>query len=248
MFLTYFFLGIVGLAVGSFLTAFTYRFPKKISTLSGRSFCPSCKKQIAWYDNIPTLSFLVLGGRCRNCRKRISWRYPLIELSTGLAFVGMGYFTWPWDLTLAFRLFIVSLLIFILIVDWETKIIPDEAVFLGFLVVVAHSLFVIPSSLFLNLAAGFLAADSLLFIHLITRGCGMGLGDVKFALLGGTLIGLKLVVVWLFLAFLTGAALGVILIVAGRAKLKSAIAFGPFLVISLPITFLFGEKLISWVF
>ena len=206
---------LLGLIWGSFLSVFSYRYPRQIQFLAGRSFCPKCKSKISWFDNIPLLSYIFLGGKCRRCGKKISLRYPIIELVTGIAFTLL----WP-DLT---NLIIFSILFLIFIIDLEHQIIPDSLVFLGLLF-----------SPFANLQAGFLAATFLLLIHLVTRGKGMGLGDVKFAVLGGALTSMKLMPLWLFLSFLTGAAVSIILVLWRKKNLKDKIAFGPFLVIAIP--------------
>ena len=225
---------VFGLVFGSFISALTWRYPRGISVNKGRSICPKCKKQIAWYDNIPLLSFIFLGGKCRNCRKPISWRYPAIELATGIGFLLIGpQIIW---------LITFCILEIIFIIDFEHQIIPDSFVFAGFF----FSLFLITDLLFGSLFAGFLAATLLVLIHLFTKGRGMGLGDVKFAVLGGILVGLRLLPVWFFLAFLTGAAVGIILILGRKAHLKSQIAFGPFLVAAIPLSLLYGEKILAW--
>lgn len=232
----------IGLMVGSFVSLFTYRFPRKIQFVAGRSFCPNCKKEIAWYDNIPLLSFLILGGRCRHCRKKISLRYPTIELLTAVCFMLIG--------PNIFNLMLFSILFAIFIIDMEHQIIPDELIFLGlFFVLLVPSIY----SLFASLFAGFLAASVLLSIHLITRGRGMGLGDVKFAVFGGALVGLKLSLIWLFLAFLTGALTAIILILWKKKGLKDKIAFGPFLVIAIALSHwlsssLWFQSFLSWLY
>lgn len=232
MFLQRVLLFVLGLVFGSFFSALSFRLPKNISIASGRSFCPRCKKPIVWYTNIPLLSFLLLGGKCGFCKKPISWRYPLIELTAGLGFLIIG----PNILALV----IFSILELIFIIDFEHQIIPDTLVFAGILVSIFNFKF-----LFFNyLLAGFLAAFLLLAIFLATKGRGMGLGDVKFAVFGGALVGLKLMPVWLFLAFLTGGITGIILVLARRARLKDHIAFGPFLIAAIPITLIWGEKIL----
>lgn len=228
---------VLGLVFGSFFAAFSWRYPKGISIVKGRSFCPKCKTQINWYDNIPLLSFILLGGKCRNCKKKISWRYPIIELTTALGFVLIG--------VNIFSLSIFSVLFLILIIDLENKIIPDNFVFLGIFVVFLYTIYYIPNTASPSLLAGFICAGLLLLIHLATKGRGMGLGDVKFAVLGGMIVGLNLILIWLFLAFLTGAIVGIILILLRRAGLKDQIAFGPFLVLALPITLIWGQKIIE---
>jgi prepilin signal peptidase PulO-like enzyme (type II secretory pathway) len=233
MFLPQFFLFIFGLIFGSFVTAFSYRYPRKISNLKGRSFCDNCKKQIGWRDNIPLLSYLLLGGKCRNCKTKISLRYPIIELATGIGFLLIGFHILP--------LILFVLLEMIFIIDFEHQLIPDDFVFTGILLL----LIINHQFLFTSLFAGFACAVFLLLIFLFTKGRGMGLGDVKFAVLGGMIVGLPLSPIWLFVAFLTGAIVGTILIIGKRAGLKSKIAFGPFLVASIPITLLWGQKIID---
>lgn len=222
---------LLGLVFGSFLSAFSYRFPRDISITRGRSFCPNCKSKISWYDNIPLLSFLLLGGKCRSCKKNISLRYPAVELATGIGFFLIGV-NLP-----GLILFLILEAIFM--IDLETRIIPDPLVFLGLSVALITFK---PDTIFPGLLSGFLAASVLLFIHLATSGRGMGLGDVKFAVLGGFVVGLSSLPVWLFLAFLTGGITGLILILLGRAKMKDQIAFGPFLVGAILLTIEWGEK------
>lgn len=223
----------LGLILGSFIAALTYRYPKKISNMHGRSFCDNCKKQIAWYDNIPLLSFFILGGECRNCGKKISWRYPLIELSCAVGFLLINFQVIP--------LALFCILIIIFVIDFENQIIPDLFIFIGLIIVIFNLKFLI----FNNILAGMLCASFLLLIHLFTKGRGMGLGDVKFAVLGGLIVGLPLSPIWLFVAFLTGAVVGIILILGKKAGLKSKIAFGPFLIVSIPVTLIWGQKIIE---
>jgi leader peptidase (prepilin peptidase)/N-methyltransferase len=202
---------------------------------------------LVWYDNIPVLSFILLKGRCRECGKKISLRYPLIELATALGFVGI-WFLFLEPVFLVFLILIFSLLVAVFVIDLEQKIVPDELVFTGFGLTVFYLLLVSPSIFFTNLAAGFGAALFLLLVHLVTRGRGMGLGDVKFAVFAGTFLGWPMVPIWLFTAFLTGAVVGTILVLAKKASFGKQIAFGPFLVMSLIIVFIWGEKFINLFF
>lgn len=248
---------IMGLALGSFLTCITYRIPRGMTFLKGRSICPNCKHEIAWYDNIPVLSYLILRGNCRNCKEHISIRYPLIELSMGLLFAGsfLGlnqcgvtdfYFCNFTSLfgvyTLPFLLFNILIIASVFIVDLEHTIIPDEIVFLGLGVNVVL-FFLTGGDLYTRLLAGLMSASFLLFLNLATRGRGMGLGDVKFAVYAGTLFSITTALTWLFLSFFIGAVIGVGLIAAGHAKFGAKIPFGPFLVISLIITLTVGNIL-----
>lgn len=202
--------------------------------------CPKCRKTIRWFDNIPVISFILLKGRCRNCGKKISIRYPVIEL-----FTAVGFFIIGWNV---FQLVLFVLLELIFIIDLEHQIIPDDFVFFGMVLVFIVLLLAGNYPLFSSLFSGFLAASLLMFLHLITRGRGMGLGDVKFAVLGGMIVGLRLSLIWLFLAFLTGGLVGIILILGRRVGLKDKIAFGPFLVIGIFLAYLIGDQILRMLF
>lgn len=238
---------ILGLIFGSFFSALSYRFPKNISVAKGRSFCPKCKKRIEWYDNIPVFSYLLLGGKCRQCGNRISLRYPLIETFSAVGFWIIGRSGGNF-LEIFYNLSVFSLFLLIFVVDLENQFIPDLFVFLGIAASFLKIFFSGQNVLFASLFAGLLSAFILFSIHLLTKGRGMGLGDVKLAVWGGILTGVKFFWVWLFIAFLTGGVFGIILILLGRAKLKDHIAFGPFLILSLIITHFFGDKVVRLLF
>ena len=236
---------LIGICFGSFVTAISWRIPREISFIKGRSICPKCRKNIRWYDNIPLLSYFVLGGRCRNCKSKISFRYPAIEFTSGIGFVLITYFIGinnVLKLVLALAIFIVLLAIFV--IDLENQIIPDPLVFTGIGLVLLY-LWVSQGLLIENVLSGFLAASFLMIIHMLTKGRGMGLGDVKFAVLGGMLVGLKLLYLWLLASFLTGGIAGIILILARRAKMKTKVAFGPFLIVGIGIVLTFGNQLLE---
>jgi leader peptidase (prepilin peptidase)/N-methyltransferase len=259
-----FLLIVYGLIVGSFLTAYTYRLPLGKLISKGRSVCPSCKKKIVWYDNIPLLSFLLLKGKCRKCGKKISARYPAIEMMTLLGFVGIYYLlnacgstsplssnticSWQSKLGvmgLPLMLLVFSIILMIFVIDLEKMIIPDELVFFGLILVFVCLLLFDPSSLYIHLLAGFGAGVFLLLLNILTRGKGMGLGDVKLALFIGSLLGWPLTIVWLFGAFLTGAIVGSILILTKKTAFGKQIAFGPYLILSLIITLIWGDILLK---
>lgn len=253
------FILLLGGAIGSFLGALTYRWPHEISINDGRSICPKCKKQISWYDNIPLLSYLLLKGKCRNCDQKISVRYFVIELSTAFAFLFIleSYFKiainmpWlgriPYSFGLAAFLTITAISIGIFIIDFEHQYIPDSLSFVGLGVVVASFLITANSSIWMYLASGLGSGIFLLLIHIATFGKGMGLGDVKLALFFGTALGFPLSLVWLFLSFIIGSIVGIILLLSKRTKLKQKIAFGPFLVVSFFIAAIFGNLILNYV-
>jgi len=249
---------VLGLAFGSFLSVVTWRIPRKASFNKGRSHCPTCGAMISWYDNIPLVSFICLRGKCRSCQKSISIRYPLIELSTGLSFVGLwfllsfckdsteAYCLWRGalgTLSLPFLYFVLLITLSIFVIDIEQKLIPDELIFVGF--VTTASLIILAGTipLYLHLFSAFVVALFLLAINLMTHGGGMGLGDVKYALLGGLFLGWPVAAIWLFVAFLTGGALAIILILIRKAGRKDQIAFGPFLAFSFFVSAVWGQAL-----
>lgn len=237
----------LGLVFGSFVSALSYRIVRGIPINKGRSICDKCRTRLSWYENIPVISYILLKGRCKTCRKKISIRYPLIELSSGMGFLLIYLYRSALPYNFIFCIVIFVLLMLIFVTDVEHQIIPDEFVFAGIFLSVLY--FLIGSNsypLISSLFYGFLCASFLMLVNIITRGRGMGLGDVKFAVLGGMLMGSKEAILWLFMAFLTGAAAAIILILTGNAKLKDKIAFGPFLVISLILTTIFGGKILTW--
>ncbi len=253
----YFLFAVLGLVVGSFIAALTYRLPRNISIAKGRSRCNFCKSQIAWYDNVPLISFFILGGRCRSCKKSISLRYPIIEALTAATFLLTPVF-YPHltknlnflfstfaPLSLALLLVVFSVLIAIFVIDLEHQIIPDLLTFTLLGILVFYLLLISYPDLFLSFFAGLLSALLLLAIHMLTKGRGMGLGDVKFAIFGGMFLGYPLFLVWLMGSFVLGAIVGVILILIGRASFGKQIAFGPFLALSLILTALFGNMVLK---
>ncbi len=237
------FLTLVGLVIGSFLSAYTYRSPRGVSISQGRSKCPRCKKLIPWYDNFPVVSYLLLRGKSRCCKKSISVRYPILEITTALSFVTLNYFVTTCTESIVCRsssalgvftiplfLIVLVVVIAIFVIDLEHQIIPDELVFA--LLVIAFGISIVRhDELFLNLFAGFAAAVFLLLLHLGTRGNGMGLGDVKLVIPLGIILGWPGTFLFLTASFVLGAVVGVSLIALGKAHFGRHIPFGPFLVL-----------------
>lgn len=265
MIISLLFIFFFGLTVGSFLGAYTYRLPRGLSIHKGRSFCPNCKAKILWYDNIPLLSYLLLQGKCRYCRRKISLRYPLIEFSTGLLFVAIYLISQSCRLPLQGHLFkesqicfwtnlleiwslpyfiaITGILISIFVIDLEFQIIPDNLVLLLIIISFTAHFLSANDKLFMFLLSGFGAATFLLFLNLITNGGGMGLGDVKLVVPLGFILGFPYIILSLYISFVIGAFVGVFLIILGRAKFGKHIAFGPFLIFGFWTTFFLGEYL-----
>lgn len=235
---------IFGLSIGSFLNVIIYRIPKNQSIL-GRSYCDNCKKKLQWYDLVPIISFLVLRGKCRFCKKNINWQIPLVEIITSLLFVfSILKFPILTDLSLWYFLVIQSLLISIFFIDLENGIIPDKLIIPLFLISI---IYVSLNQSFINHFISFLFTFILFFlIYILTKGKGIGFGDVKLAPILGLIFGFPNIVVVLYLAFLTGGIISLILVLWGKKKLrKDTISFGPFLVLGAIFTIFLGDVTVS---
>lgn len=259
--LTVGFLFIIGAAVGSFLNVIIYRSTTGESWVKGRSHCENCKKTINWYDNIPLLSYMLLGGRCRYCKKQLSLSHPVVEGLTGALFVwwyiaGFLFFKLTEQpLTVLQPLFWLAvgiILLLIFLVDFKYMIIPDVGVAALFILVIFYRIFLVisnvmqPRDLLLSLVSMVGASLFFFLLWIGTQGKGMGFGDVKLALPLGLLLGWPKVLVWLFASFMIGAVYGVILLTMKKVKLKQAVPFGPFLIIGTLISLIWGDQLFSW--
>jgi leader peptidase (prepilin peptidase) / N-methyltransferase len=222
----------VGLIIGSYLNVVIHRLPREESTVLPRSRCPRCGTVIRARDNLPLVSFLALGGRCRVCRGRISWRYPLIEASTALLFVAcLESFGLHWQALVA--AFFGCLLVALAAIDYEHFLLPDAITLPG----LACGLLLSLTGLWLPWRDAFLGAllggGSLWLLsrawYLLRREEGLGLGDVKMLAMVGAFLGWQGALVTVFLASLTGAIVGLLLIAAGRLELGSKLPFGVFL-------------------
>jgi len=220
-------LTLLGLVVGSFISVVTYRLPRNQGFVKGRSYCDNCKKEISWYDNIPLISFLLYHGTSRCCNKKISIRYPLIEIASAASFVAL-YLAFGLSIQLATYYLLLILTLSILIIDLEHQIIPDELIWLLLFI----SLFTVQGNPFVALFSAFAFACFFLALYLITLGRGMGLGDVKLAIPLGLLLGFEKGLYWLLASFVLGGMVATLMLILKRANLKTKIAFGPFLVVA----------------
>jgi leader peptidase (prepilin peptidase)/N-methyltransferase len=252
-FLIYLFVFIFGLAVGSFLNCVIYRLETGESFLKGRSYCPHCKHVLAWKDLIPIFSFLILKGKCRYCKKKISFQYPLVELFIGILFVlAIPIYGGRTSIDLIFYWVLTCFLIIIFVYDLKHYLIPDKIIYSAIALTLLYQFFKIWNfghwDLFgiWNLVIGILPSLFLLAIILISHETWMGFGDFKLSILMGLILGWPKILVALFFAFLSGAIVGLILILLKRKTMKSQIPFAPFLVSGTFFTMFFGEKIIDW--
>jgi leader peptidase (prepilin peptidase)/N-methyltransferase len=238
------FLGAFGAAIGSFVNVVAYRLPRHQSLVKPRSRCPHCERQIAGYDNIPVVSWILLRARCRHCQAPIPVRYPLVEALTALLFVGVGLKIGVED-TLLPALALTITLVAAAETDLEHHIIPNRVTATSAIAAVALWAVVDPGRLPENLIAG-AAAGGFLLLAAVTYPAGMGMGDVKLAGVMGLYLGVS-VAPALFVGFAAGAAVGIALVVVrGASARKQGVPFGPFLALGGIVGLLYGPALIDW--
>ncbi len=239
---------LLGLIIGSFLNCLIWRLYKN-ETLGGRSYCPKCRKQIDWYDNIPVLSFLFLGGRCRHCHQKISWQYPLVEIITALLFLltflvdsALPQFYW---LLIRDWLLIITLVI-VFVYDFRWQLVPMNIIWPMTAIIFILNL-ILGFSWFALILAGLLMALFFLLQYLLTKKRGLGEGDIWLGLLlGVSFPSFGQLFLILILAYSIGALVGLALILFKGKDGKTKIALGPFLAFGAIITLIWGEKIISW--
>lgn len=238
------FSAILGLVIGSFLACLAWRLYHEES-VGGRSYCDACHKPISWYDNIPLLSFLLLGGRCRHCHKAIIWHYPATEAITAVLFV-LGALAAHFEpLELVRNWFVLSVFVLIFIMDARWYIILDKV-----------SLPAAAIALILNALLGFgwrgllisatIGTGFFLIQFLVSRGRWIGGGDIRLGLLLGLALGWPYVLAAIFLGYMIGAIFGVVLLATGKKKMGSMVPLGTFLSVAGAIVLLYGEKIVNW--
>jgi len=242
-------ISILGLIVGSFSNVCIYRIPKNESIVYPASHCPKCRSIISPKDNIPLLSYILLKGRCRNCKSKISIQYPVVELLTGLTYL-IIYVIYGLSIQTLIYIILSSALIIIAFIDLNEQIIPDVISLPGIVIGFILSFFV-PYISFINSASGVVVGGGIILViglagSVIFKKEAMGGGDVKLAAMIGAFLGWRYIIVSLFLGFFLGALTGIILIMAKIKKREDAIPFGPFIALGSIITLLWGEKIISW--
>jgi len=240
--------GLLGLAIGSFLNVCIYRLPLGQSLLTPPSTCPSCRTRLRWIDNIPVVSWVLLGGKCHHCRAPISIQYPIVELVTGLLFVLVAWLT-PMGPLLAARLTLVVALVVLFGIDLHHQILPNTITLPGIVVGFLFSLVAPPgwidSLLGILLGGGVLYAIAWIY-YTVRHEEGLGMGDVKMLAMIGAFLGWKAVLVTLILSSFAGALVGVGIIAFSRGGMRLALPFGTFLSLGALAAMLVGEPLVSW--
>lgn len=248
----YFFLSsafILGTVVGSFLNVCIYRIPAGKSIVSPPSACPLCGHQIRWFQNIPILSYMALGGKCASCKSSIPFRYPAIEALTGILFTVVLYYFGFSAATLVYWLFLAAL-VTITFIDLDHQIIPDVISLPGIIVGFVCSLFIpwlpwIDSLLGVVIGGGVLLTIAWIYEKVAKRE-GMGGGDIKLLAMLGAFLGWKAVLPVVFIASLVGSLIGVPLMLLQKGDTKLAIPFGPFLAFAATVYLFWGRDLVFW--
>lgn len=238
-----------GLLIGSFLNVCIYRIPREESIAFPSSHCPSCNTSLKWYDNIPISSYIILRGKCRYCSQKISTQYPIIEFLNAIIYLILFY---KFNLTINFIFYalISSTLIIITIIDLKKMIIPDSLVITLLILSLLHTalnyiIHKIPINFIDSIGGLILASIIFLLIIVISRG-GMGVGDATLIGALGFILGVKNILLTIFLSFILGGIISVFLLATKLKTKKDPIPFGPFIVLGFMITLFFGENLIEW--
>ena len=257
---TIFLIFISGLSIGSFLNCLIRRLHKK-DTILGRSYCPVCRHQLAWYDNLPIASFLFLKGKCRYCSKKISWQYPSVELITGLLFVLSYYINfkdisiinYPLSVMQMIRdWFLICVMMIIFIYDMRWYLILDVVTLPSALIILVLNLVIDAVrtggiGLWQNiLFSGIIGGGFFLFQFTVSKGRWIGGGDIRLGLLMGLALGWPNILVAIFLAYIIGSIIGVGLIAGGKKQWGSQIPFGIFLSSATIISLFWGGAILDW--
>lgn len=240
--LMYIFVFLFGIVVGSFLNVCVLRIPAHESIVTGPSHCTSCGKKLKWYELIPLFSFLALRGRCSGCNARISAQYPIIEAANGLLWL-LVFYVMGFALNAVVACLLVSALTVLSLIDLRTREIPAGiSVFILVLGVFATLLDL--QNWLTHLIGLFAVSLPLFLVLLITRGNGMGGGDIKLMAGCGLILGWKLVILGLFFGCFVGTVIHLSLMALKKAD--RTLSFGPYLSIGVFIALLWGNSIINW--
>ena len=247
--MTVVFIAIFGLVFGSFLNVVIYRLPREMSLIRPRSSCPGCGARIKSYDNVPVMSYLILGGKCRACGRKISAVYPAVEALTALGFV-LVYFNSGRELGLEFfsGCVFTAALIALGFIDYHHQILPDAITLPGLVLALVYSFFRDDLTFRGALLGAVVGAGFLLVVYgayfLIRKKEGLGLGDVTMLLMVGAYLGLTRTLLTLILASFAGALVGVFFILRRGKDFQFALPFGTFLAPATFVSMLWGEGIV----
>ncbi len=242
-----FFVFLAGLCVGSFLNVCIVRLPNGVSVVFPASRCPKCGHSLSWWENIPVVSFLLLKGRCKECKAPISIRYPIVELITGVITLLLWKKFGPSTEFIVYFIFSCGLIV-VTFIDLAHKIIPDVISLPGILLGVCSS-FILPSLSWLDSLVGVLVGGGILYLvtwgyYLITKRVGMGGGDIKLLAMIGAFLGWQAIPFVIFISALTGSVIGILFILIKGKGRNYQIPFGPFLAFAAFVQLFWGNEII----
>ena len=240
--------GLFGLITGSFLNVVIYRLPRGKSVVWPASACGGCGRELRWFENVPIVSWVVLGAKCARCRSPISVQYPLVEATTAVLFVLVTWLT-PVGPLLAARLIFVCGLVVLFGIDLEHQILPNSITLPGIVAGLIFSLAGPPG--LRDAIIGVLLGGGLLYAtaagyYLWRREEGLGMGDVKMLAMIGAFLGWQAVLLTLVLASLSGAVIGMAMMALQRGTMKYALPFGTFLALGALVAMLAGRPIVDW--
>ena len=235
------FIFLFGIIIGSFLNVLIYRIPLKLDFVKGRSFCPSCHHELGALDLFPVFSYLFLKGKCRYCHEKISWRYPLIELLTGILFTGV-YLRFGFSLTSVIGILLSADLVVLALIDHDTMEFADGfSIFILILGVISMAL-TLPNPM-TTIFGMFVISLPMYGIAALTG--GFGGADIKLMGAAGLLLGFPNILVAFFIGVLFGGVQAIILLKKGKGG-KTMMPFGPHLAIGIYLAFLFAKPILEW--
>lgn len=247
----YFFIFILGLILGSFLNSWMWRVHDNIKIISNsRSMCPHCRYQLKWYENIPLFSWLALRAHCSNCKKTIHWSYFAVELATGILMVFVAgqhvkllHFS---EWALLRDVFFLTLLIIIFVYDLRYKIILSRVVWIGTLIGFLINTLDLNFSVLSLLLGMVIGGGFFLLQYIVSSGRWIGGGDVRMGVMMGAWLGWQNTLLAMFIAYVLGALVGVVLLLSKKAERKTEVPFGTFLAIGTMAALYYGEGVIAW--
>jgi leader peptidase (prepilin peptidase) / N-methyltransferase len=240
---------LVGLCLGSFANVLIYRVPLGTTFKKSRSHCPSCDAQIAWYDNIPVISFILLWRKCRHCQAKIAWRYPLVELLVAFGFAGLYlHLGFCWTL-LEYLIFYFSL-ITVSFIDFDHMILPDVFTLSGIVIGLLGAA-LNPERNFVSSLTGVLIGGGFLwlvaYLYFVIRGQeGMGGGDIKLLGWIGALLGWTSIPFVILFSSIVGSVVGILVAIRSKGNMSTSIPFGPYLALAAIVLMFGGDKLSLW--
>ena len=242
-FFIYFYLFITGSCVGSFANAVVCRIPKGISIAKGRSYCESCQTSLRWYDLIPIISYILLRGKCRYCKKQISFKHLLFECFGGLLFM-LSFYCFGLTIETVLMFFIIMVLTVIAIIDYQKMNIYLSTILTLFILVIVYRFFIQID--FMTLLIGGLCISVPMFIFNLIIPYSFGFGDIELMFVSGLLLGWKNNLLAGFIGIIIGGIYAGYLLLRHKVEADGHIAFGPFLVLGIITSLFYGTEIITW--